>query len=53
MRSKPKVGAVILIALGVLFLLANFGWIPHFGTLFAQWWPLILVIVGVSILVQR
>jgi hypothetical protein len=53
MRSNPKVGALILIVLGVLFLLSNFGWIPRLGSLFAQWWPLILVIVGVSMLVQR
>jgi uncharacterized membrane protein len=50
---KPRIGAVILIVLGVLFLLANLGWIPRLGPLFAQWWPLILIIVGVYMLVQR
>jgi len=45
--------ALILIVLGVLFLLSNFGWLPRLGPLFAQWWPLILVIVGVSLLVRR
>lgn len=53
MRSKSRFGAVILIVLGVLFLLANFGWIPRLGPLFAQWWPMILVVVGVYLLVQR
>lgn len=53
MRSKSKIGALILIVLGALFLLANFGWIPRLGPLFAQWWPLILIVVGVSLLVRR
>ena len=53
MRPRSGVAAIILIVLGVLFLLANFGFIPRLGPLFAQWWPLILVIVGVSLLVRR
>jgi cell wall-active antibiotic response 4TMS protein YvqF len=50
---KPRVGAVILIVLGVLFLLSNLGLLPRLGPLFAQWWPLILIAVGVYLLVQR
>jgi hypothetical protein len=53
MRSKREIGALVLIGLGVLFLLSNLGWIPRLGPLFAQWWPLILIIVGVSLLVRR
>ena len=53
MRSKSKIGALILIVLGVLFLLANFGWIPRLGPLFAHWWPLILIAVGVSMFLRR
>ena len=53
MRSRSKFGAIILIVLGVLFLLSNLGWIPRLGPLFAQWWPLILIIVGVSLFIQR
>jgi LiaI-LiaF-like transmembrane region len=53
MRSKSRIGALVLIVLGVLFLLSNFGWIPRLGPLFAQWWPVILIIVGVSLLVRR
>ncbi|HWI10504.1 MAG TPA: DUF5668 domain-containing protein [Burkholderiaceae bacterium] len=45
--------ALILIVLGVLFLLSNLGWLPRLGPLFAQWWPLILIIVGVSLLIRR
>ena len=44
---------MILIVLGVLFLLSNFGWIPRLGPLFAQWWPVILIAVGVYLLAQR
>ncbi len=53
MQVRSKLGGLILIVLGVLFLLANFGWIPRLGPLFAQWWPLILVIVGGTILMRR
>ena len=53
MRHRSMTAALILIVLGVLFLLSNFGWLPRLGPLFAQWWPLILVIVGVSLLIRR
>jgi len=53
MTNKPRIGAVILIVLGVLFLLANFGLIPRLGPLFAQWWPVILIVVGASMLLRR
>jgi cell wall-active antibiotic response 4TMS protein YvqF len=53
MPIKPRVGAVILIVLGALFLLSNLGMLPRLGPLFAQWWPLILIVVGVSMLVRR
>ena len=53
MRLKARTGAVILIVLGVLFLLSNLGLLPRLGPLFAQWWPLILIAVGVFLLVQR
>lgn len=53
MRSKSIVGALVLIVLGTLFLLSNLGYIPHLGQLFARWWPLILIAVGVSMLLGR
>jgi hypothetical protein len=53
MIVKPRIGAVILIVLGALFLLSNFGMIPRIGPLLAQWWPLILIVVGVSMLLRR
>jgi hypothetical protein len=51
MKSKFEIGAYILIGLGIIFLLKNFGWLPR--SLMAQWWPLILIIVGVWLLVRR
>ncbi len=45
--------ALVLIVLGALFLLSNFGMLPRGGPLFHQWWPLILIIAGVYMLVKR
>ena len=53
MNGKP-VGALILIALGVIFLLKNLGIadIRLFEVL-SVWWPVILIVVGVSMLLKR
>jgi hypothetical protein len=51
--GKAHIGAIILIVLGVLFLLANLGWVPQLGTLIAKWWPLILIAVGGWMLLRR
>jgi hypothetical protein len=48
-----RIGALILIVLGVLFLMGNLGWIPHLGPLLAVWWPVILIVVGVFLLARR
>jgi len=53
MFRKSIVAPLVLIVLGVLFLLSNLGLLPHLGPLFAKWWPLILVAVGVSLLLRR
>jgi Domain of unknown function (DUF5668) len=53
MFRKSILAPLILIILGVLFLLSNLGLLPHLGPLFAKWWPLILVAVGVSLLLRR
>jgi Domain of unknown function (DUF5668) len=52
MSSRPKFVAIVLIVLGVLFLLGNLGWIPQLGPLLHQWWPVILIAVGVWMLVK-
>jgi len=49
--SRVPVGAIILIGLGVIFLLDQFGW-WHFDW-FGRFWPLILIAVGVSVLMKR
>jgi len=53
MPLKTRTGAVILIVLGVVFLLSNLGLIPELRPLLRQWWPLILIIVGILLFVQR
>jgi hypothetical protein len=53
MHLKSRAGAIILIVLGAIFLLSNLGLLPRLGPLLAQWWPLILIVVGVSMLVRR
>jgi hypothetical protein len=53
MLNRSRCGALVLIVVGTLFLVSNLGWIPQIGPLLRQWWPLILIIVGVLMLVQR
>jgi hypothetical protein len=53
MLFRSRTGALILIVVGALFLVSNLGWLPQLGPLFHRWWPLILIIVGVVMLVQR
>jgi hypothetical protein len=53
MLFRSRTGALVLIIVGTLFLLSNLGWIPQLGPLLRQWWPLILIIVGIVMLVQR
>ena len=52
MRSKSRIGAYILIGLGIIFLLSNLGWLPPLRSLMSQWWPLILIIVGILLLME-
>lgn len=52
-RERPKqlVWGVVLVAVGLIFLLANFGFLDWFT--WGRWWPLILIAVGVAMLVRR
>jgi len=54
MRSRSRAGAFILILIGVIFLLINLGILPvaELKALLAQWWPLILILVGVAMLLR-
>jgi hypothetical protein len=53
MALRSRTTAIILIVVGTLFLLSNLGWIPHIGPLLRQWWPVVLIAVGVVLLAQR
>ena len=53
MLFRSRTGALVLIIVGTLFLLSNLGVIPQLGPLLRQWWPLVLIVVGVLMLVQR
>ncbi|MBZ5521617.1 MAG: DUF4097 family beta strand repeat-containing protein [Acidobacteriia bacterium] len=48
-RPRSLFGPIVLVAIGVLFLAGNMGWIhwSNFGPWFARYWPLILIFWGV------
>ena len=50
---KGSVSGIILIVIGILFLMGNFGFNLHLGELFATWWPLLLVALGISMLFKN
>jgi cell wall-active antibiotic response 4TMS protein YvqF len=53
MHLRSRTGAIVLIVVGTLFLLSNLGVVPQLGPLLRQWWPLILIVIGIIMLVQR
>ncbi len=53
MHMRSRTGAIALIIVGTAFLLSNLGVIPQLGPLLHQWWPLILIVIGVMMLVRR
>lgn len=53
MRSNSLTGAYVLIGLGTFFLLRKQGWVPNLGPLLTEWWPVVLIIIGVAMIVQR
>ncbi len=48
---RPLTGAIVLIAIGVLFLLGNLGLLS--GEWLSEWWPLILIGLGVWLFWRR
>jgi len=50
-RRKEPIGAIILIALGVLFLLGHFDWFS--GRVIEFTWPVLLIGLGVWLIVRR
>lgn len=51
-RNNTSIGGLILVGLGVLFLLDTWD-VASFGDIVTKWWPLILIIVGVKILMRQ
>ena len=51
--SRSRTCALVLIIVGALFLASNLGWFPQLGSVLRQWWPLVLIVVGVVMLIQR
>ena len=45
--------AILLIVLGIVFLLEKRGLLPALGGLFHAWWPALLIVAGVVMLVRR
>ncbi len=53
-RRRSVIGPLMLITIGVLFLLANLGYLPFtFWEVAARFWPLILILVGLEIIIGR
>ena len=50
---KPSAPGIILMAIGALVLLRNLGFDLHLGELFATWWPVVLIALGVGMMVRR
>jgi len=50
-RRREPIGAIILIALGVLFLMGHFDWFS--GRMFEFTWPVLLIGLGVWLIVRR
>lgn len=53
MKNKSTVGPIILISLGVYFLALKQGWVPNLSSIVSDWWPVILIVIGVSLLISR
>jgi len=49
--SRIPIGAFVLIGLGVIFLLEQFGWF-HFDWI-GRFWPVILIAIGIRVLMKR
>jgi lia operon protein LiaF len=51
-RNQISYGGIILVGLGILFLMDTLD-IANFGHMVATWWPLILILVGINILISQ
>lgn len=53
MHSRSLIPAIVLILIGAFLLLQKQGLVPDIGPLFRDWWPALLIIAGVLLLVRR
>jgi len=52
-REHSPVGAIVLIGLGLLFLLANLGWFSFGFYWISHFWPAILIVIGLWLFIRR
>jgi DUF4097 and DUF4098 domain-containing protein YvlB len=52
-RRHSLFGPILLVGIGVLFLLRNMGAIPNLGWWFARYWPVLLIVWGVTKLLEQ
>lgn len=52
MMKKVNIGGIVLILLGVIFMLDTAG-VVIVSHLLANWWPVILIIIGFYILLKK
>src|SRR5512146_3004711 len=45
-RRRSLAGPVVLIIIGIVFLLKNLGWSFPWWNLLADWWPVLLILIG-------
>jgi hypothetical protein len=52
---RSLLGPLVLISIGMVFLLHNFGVVPlaDVRQLLERWWPLILIVIGFWLLIER
>lgn len=53
MQTRGIFPAVLLITVGVIFLGENYGWFHLDWSLFSRFWPLLLVLAGINIILRR
>lgn len=53
MRSRSNIFAILLILAGGYLILQKQRLIPDLGPLFHDWWPLLLVLAGLLLLIRR
>ena len=52
-RRRPLFFPVLLIVLGALLLLQNLDLAPELHEIIEDWWPLILILLGLDMLIRR